>query len=71
MLQGKITMDIVWAKVDFHIESRIYKDGQPAAGDKFSIRLNKVMDIWASEAIDSGAMERESVIPKCSMKGVR
>ena len=43
-------MSICWKKVDSHIETQVYKEGQSPAGDEVSIRLNKVVDVWAGDA---------------------
>ena len=46
-LQDKIVMRIRWEKVDSHIATRVYKPGVKPKGDKFSIRLNQQVDVWA------------------------
>ena len=43
-----------WEKVDSYIETRQYKDGAKPKGDKYSIRLNKSVDVWAGEAREWG-----------------
>ena len=56
-LQDKIIIPVQWNKVDSHIKSRTYKKGQVPQGNKFSIRLNEVVDRWAGEV-------REAVVNK-------
>ena len=41
--KNKINMGIQWKKVDSHIETRTYKEGQTPAGDEYSIRLNTLI----------------------------
>ena len=54
-LQSKIIMPMQWKKVDSHIKARKYKDGLTPQGDKFSIRPNEVVDIWAGEVCEAVA----------------
>lgn len=61
MQQHRLSMSIRWKKVDSHIETRVYKDGQTPAGDEFSIRLNIIVDVWASTARKVGQIGVESV----------
>ena len=55
MLLEKLTIPLRREKVDSHIEDRVYKEQQKPHGDKFSIRLNTVMDKYAEKT-------REAVI---------
>ena len=45
-----IQTPIQWEKVDSHIEGKIFKEGTQPKGDKYSIRLNTVVDGWAGIA---------------------
>ena len=56
-LQSKIINPIKWNKVDSHINTRKYKEGQTPQGDIFSIMLNEVVDKWVGEV-------REAVVSK-------
>ena len=43
-----------WEKDDSHIERWVYKSGARPCGNKYSIRLNKMVDIWAGGAREWG-----------------
>ena len=61
MLQQRLSISIRWNKVDSHIETWVYKEGQSPAGDALSIRLNQVVDAWAGEAWEAGQHTVESM----------
>ena len=52
ILHEKIIITLHWRKVDSQIETKIYTEGQKPNGDYLSIRLNKAVDLWASEVGD-------------------
>ena len=40
-LQQKINFQLIWEKVDSHIDTKVYKEGTKPKGDTLPIRLNK------------------------------
>ena len=43
-LQRRLIFNIHWEKVDSHIHTRTYAPGVKPKGDKYSIRLNELVD---------------------------
>ena len=43
--------------MDYHVENRRYKDGQAPKGDTYFIRLNTVVDAWAGQTREDGAID--------------
>ena len=49
-LQIRIKTPLIWGKVDLHIDTNTYKEGNKFNGDQYSIQLNTILDEWVTVA---------------------